>query len=287
MLSINKIVSPSNVTLWNPRSGALENTLRGHTRDVKAVAYSPCGQWITSGSGDNTIRLWDTHSRMLKRVVIGHINSVSSVAFSSQGLELASGCVGEEIWIWNVAAGESMMVLRSYYNMQTVVYLPGTCQLASTLGKTDIVLWNKQDKGFRYILKQDLAMDHFAFSFCGRWMATTHGLLVRLWRYAPNKEAQDQSCAATAVVLKDISSVAWRPDGLEFVTVCSYGSTRVWKVVEEAGGVSIQMVWGSGGIVLAASSAIAVDAVGISEANRTLLQGLGAIGAVVSSNEDA
>ncbi|OAQ24029.1 WD40 repeat-like protein, partial [Linnemannia elongata AG-77] len=32
--------------------------LRGHTEKVECIAYSPCGEWIASGSGDKTVQLW-------------------------------------------------------------------------------------------------------------------------------------------------------------------------------------------------------------------------------------
>ncbi|OAQ28199.1 WD40 repeat-like protein, partial [Linnemannia elongata AG-77] len=32
--------------------------LRGHTEKVTCIAYSPCGDWIASGSKDKTVRLW-------------------------------------------------------------------------------------------------------------------------------------------------------------------------------------------------------------------------------------
>ena len=33
-------------------------TLKGHTRSVWSVAFSPDGQRIASGSRDNTIKVW-------------------------------------------------------------------------------------------------------------------------------------------------------------------------------------------------------------------------------------
>ena len=33
-------------------------TLKGHTGDIRSVAWSPDGSRIASGSGDNTVRIW-------------------------------------------------------------------------------------------------------------------------------------------------------------------------------------------------------------------------------------
>ncbi|KAK3804864.1 MAG: hypothetical protein JOS17DRAFT_825986, partial [Linnemannia elongata] len=44
--------------LWDLQSDKPDIKLEGHHGTVLSVAYSPCGKWILSGSGDRTIRLW-------------------------------------------------------------------------------------------------------------------------------------------------------------------------------------------------------------------------------------
>ena len=64
--------------------------IEGHTRDIFAVAFSPDGLRIASGSTDKTVRLSETETGKNLRVFQGHTDLITSVAFSPDGGVVAS-----------------------------------------------------------------------------------------------------------------------------------------------------------------------------------------------------
>ena len=65
--------------------GQLRAILEGHRDWVVAVAFSPDGSTLVSGSDDHEIRLWDASNSEPKATLKGHRGSVRSVAFAPDG----------------------------------------------------------------------------------------------------------------------------------------------------------------------------------------------------------
>jgi len=93
---------------WDSRLQKLE----GHTSWVNSVAFSPDGQLLASGSGDETVRLWNPATGEQLQKLEGHTDSVKSVAFSPDGQLLASGSGDETVRLWNPATGEQLQKLE-------------------------------------------------------------------------------------------------------------------------------------------------------------------------------
>ena len=100
--------------MWDVNTGTLKHTLgragTPHWGDVYNVAFSPDGQMLASGSGDDSIGLWDINADTLKHIFTGHHDfgrsspptNVYSVSFSLDGQMLASGG-RDTIYIWDTS----------------------------------------------------------------------------------------------------------------------------------------------------------------------------------------
>ena len=66
-----------------------EFVLRGHTKEVHSIVFSPDGQRIASASGDSTIKLWDAVTGEDVFTLRGH-RGVLDVAYSPDGQQIAS-----------------------------------------------------------------------------------------------------------------------------------------------------------------------------------------------------
>ncbi|WP_246559554.1 WD40 repeat domain-containing protein, partial [Leptothoe kymatousa] len=68
---------------------------------VNAVAFSPEGDRIVSGSDDNTLRLWDREGNPIGEPLQGHSGWVYAVAFSPEGDRIVSGSFDQTLRLWD------------------------------------------------------------------------------------------------------------------------------------------------------------------------------------------
>ncbi|MFN0125073.1 MAG: WD40 repeat domain-containing protein [Verrucomicrobiales bacterium] len=91
------------VRLWDVASGEPVGQLIGHRTYINAMAMSPDGRLLASGSGDQTMRIWDWKERRSVRTLRGHSSQVLDVAFSPDGQTLASGSLDGRVHLWNLS----------------------------------------------------------------------------------------------------------------------------------------------------------------------------------------
>jgi WD40 repeat protein len=86
--------------------------MAGHSEAVRAIAFSPDGRTLVTGSFDRTLKLWSTGSYQLfmtlefgpdeSETISYSTSSVSTVAFSPDGQTLVAGGQHKGIKVWHV-----------------------------------------------------------------------------------------------------------------------------------------------------------------------------------------
>ncbi|MEC4881800.1 MAG: WD40 repeat domain-containing protein, partial [Scytonema sp. PMC 1070.18] len=134
-----RLLTPS----LTPPGGRLLRTLSGHSYLVNAVAVTPDGKQVISGSGDKTLNLWNLENAQEVYTLIGHSGWVNAVTITLDGKQAISGSRDYTLKVWNLETAQEMCTLTGHNDwVNAVAVTPNGKQVISGSGDKTLKVWN-------------------------------------------------------------------------------------------------------------------------------------------------
>ena len=200
----------------------------GHDDSVTAVAITPNGKQVISGSKDNTIRIWDVETGENTNTLEGHKGWIQAVTVTPNGKQVISGSTDSTVCIWDIETGGKLRTLKGH---ETAVYAldvsPNGKQIVSGSDDGTIRIWDIDNSDNNKTLK-------------GHWGS------VRAISVSPNEKQVISGSADGTIRIWDmktgecirtlgqygvsIYAIALSPNGKQVICGSNDGFIHIWDI---------------------------------------------------------
>ena len=198
-----------------------------HSDAVGAVAFSPDGLMLASGSKDKTIQIWDLATGKSIRTFEGDSSTIWSVAFDSNGTRIATGTGFWRVMLWDMKTGQSIRSLDHAASVWSVAISHDGQLIASGSGDKTTKIWDAVNGRLIHNLP-----DHTDFVYSVAFSPDDKTLVS-----ASKDKKITIVDVATGRLLKTIDghadqvrSVAISPDGQTLVSGSYDESIKIWNL---------------------------------------------------------
>jgi WD40 repeat protein len=226
------LLADTTVRIWDIASGTLRTTMTGHEGPVFAMALSPDGTKLATGSNDSTVRVWDIATGSEEVALRGHAGGVSAVTFSPDGTWLATGEYFGPVRTWDVATGKIMAILNCEPGESSCVVLaPDGTWLATATDAGRVQIWDPVTARIRLVF---VGPWREVLSMCvapnGSWLAGAgNSRTVWIWDLATGTARRIRTRDT-----RPVAAVASSPDSKWLITVSEAGTIRRWDAATSA-----------------------------------------------------
>ena len=204
------------ISAWNIQQKSISsaffslNSSYSHDGVIYALAVSPDGKWLASGSSDNKIKIWGRITGKWQRTLNGHSSAILALVFSPDGEILVSASEDKTIRLWHIKNPQALEILQGHSDRITCLSLTanGEYLLSGSLdGKVNI--WNLQEKTIIKTIYTNSRLLSLTINNQMKIFATANSQEVKLW---------DLETGEFLETLKGCHPIAFSHDGMTLVS---------------------------------------------------------------------
>ncbi|MCT7951590.1 WD40 repeat domain-containing protein [Ancylothrix sp. C2] len=211
-----------------PQKWQCKTTHNAHTDWISALAISPDGQHLVSGSFDKTLKIWDLHTGLLLHTLTAHLRGIFSVAITPDSQMFASASWDQTIKFWNITSGEMLdSIVAHSGSVRAIAISPDGKMLASGSFDETIKIWQTGTGILQHRLT-DYSGPVYALKFSpdGQILASGGGDgLIHLWSLP-----EASQIASLSGNLDFVWSLTISPDGELLASGNGDGTVKIWQL---------------------------------------------------------
>ena len=199
--------------------------LKGHGREIVAIAFSPDGARVATASHDRTVKLRLAKDGSLERTLTGPLDPVLCVAFSPDSQRVAAGVMNGAVKLWDLAGQEQPSYSGHAKRVWSVAFSPEGLLVSASHDRT-IKVCDLTEKKVRHILTVDNTEPwSVALTGQGSWLACgAQDGSIRRWNYVTGERLETLHPHKASVV-----SVRFSPDGRFWQRPVWMGRWTCWR----------------------------------------------------------
>lgn len=215
--------------------GTRRHEYSGHGGLVTALAFSPDGHYLATGSADKMIRIWNVGTPARPwRVFQGHDDQISSLSFAPDGQTLASASLDQSVRLWSIPLVDSHRQFVGHARpVWSAAIRPDGQQLASGAADRQVILWDAATGAVQHRLQgHRLPVTTVTYSPDGQIVVSGGGdKLLKVWQSRTGAWVRDLTGHEGAILVATMNA-----QGTQLISGSADKTVRIWDF---AGGQSV------------------------------------------------